>query len=219
MPTRSSGAYRYIGTAAPLTVRRCWLCHARRCRRWIEPSMRPRQAWVVAPVMLADAPDGEPEIILIATGSRLGLAVDAHETLVREGIRSRVVSMPSWDVFESQSQGLSRQRSAAADRGSRRGRAGLHVRLGTLCGTPVASSACIRSARRHRWRLRKIWLRARTRRRGGERGRCGTSMSLPGLEQHLRPSILPRIEVLVEHPGPAPRPTACETMNDGFALP
>jgi transketolase len=54
--------------------------------------------------VLADAPDGKPEIILIATGSELSLAVQAHETLVSQGIRSRVVSMPSWDVFEAQSQ-------------------------------------------------------------------------------------------------------------------
>ena len=54
--------------------------------------------------VLADAPDGRPDIILIATGSELSVAVQAHETLVSQGIRSRVVSMPSWDVFESQSQ-------------------------------------------------------------------------------------------------------------------
>jgi transketolase len=52
--------------------------------------------------VLADAPAGRPEIILIATGSELSLAVQAHETLVGEGIRSRVVSMPSWDIFEEQ---------------------------------------------------------------------------------------------------------------------
>jgi transketolase len=54
--------------------------------------------------VLADAEGGKPEIILIATGSELSLAVQAHETLVGEGIRSRVVSMPSWDIFELQSQ-------------------------------------------------------------------------------------------------------------------
>ena len=53
--------------------------------------------------VLADAPGGNPELILIATGSEVSLAVDAHETLVAEGIRSRVVSMPSWDIFEHQS--------------------------------------------------------------------------------------------------------------------
>jgi transketolase len=52
--------------------------------------------------ILADAPDGKPEVILIATGSELSLVVDAHETLTAQGIKSRVVSMPSWDVFELQ---------------------------------------------------------------------------------------------------------------------
>jgi transketolase len=54
--------------------------------------------------VLADAPGGSPEIILIATGSEVILAVNAHETLLAEGIRSRVVSMPSWDIFEHQTQ-------------------------------------------------------------------------------------------------------------------
>ncbi len=54
--------------------------------------------------VLADAPDGKPEIILIATGSEVVLAAQAHDKLVAEGIRSRVVSMPSWDVFEHQPQ-------------------------------------------------------------------------------------------------------------------
>ena len=54
--------------------------------------------------VLADPPDGNPEVILIATGSEISLAVDAHEHLLAEGVRSRVVSMPSWDIFEHQSQ-------------------------------------------------------------------------------------------------------------------
>jgi transketolase len=52
--------------------------------------------------VMADAPGGSPEVILIATGSELSLIVEAHETLVTQGIRSRVVSMPSWDIFEHQ---------------------------------------------------------------------------------------------------------------------
>jgi transketolase len=52
--------------------------------------------------ILADAPESNPEIILIASGSEVSVAVDAHETLLAEGIRSRVVSMPSWDIFERQ---------------------------------------------------------------------------------------------------------------------
>jgi transketolase len=52
--------------------------------------------------VLDDAPGGKPEVILIASGSELSLAVDAHEALLAEGIRSRVVSMPSWEIFENQ---------------------------------------------------------------------------------------------------------------------
>ena len=54
--------------------------------------------------VLADAPGGNPEVILIASGSEVSLAVDAHEKLLAEGIRSRVVSMPSWDIFDLQTQ-------------------------------------------------------------------------------------------------------------------
>src|SRR5437762_445792 len=54
--------------------------------------------------VLADAPGGKPEVILIASGSEVSLAVNAHETLLAEGIRSRVVSMPSWDIFDHQTQ-------------------------------------------------------------------------------------------------------------------
>jgi transketolase len=54
--------------------------------------------------VLAEAPGGDPQVILIATGSELSLAVGAHEKLVAEGIGSRVVSMPSWEIFEQQLQ-------------------------------------------------------------------------------------------------------------------
>jgi len=54
--------------------------------------------------VLADASRGNPEVILIASGSEVSLAIEAHEKLVGEGIRSRVVSMPSWDIFEHQTQ-------------------------------------------------------------------------------------------------------------------
>jgi transketolase len=54
--------------------------------------------------VLADPPGAKPELILIATGSEVSLCVQAHEELLAEGIRSRVVSMPSWDIFEHQTQ-------------------------------------------------------------------------------------------------------------------
>jgi len=53
--------------------------------------------------VLADAPGGAPEVLLLATGSEVAMCVEAHELLSRDGIRSRVVSMPSWELFEHQS--------------------------------------------------------------------------------------------------------------------
>jgi transketolase len=52
--------------------------------------------------VLADPGDGDPEVILIATGSDVALALDAHEELSGEGIRSRVVSLPCWELFDRQ---------------------------------------------------------------------------------------------------------------------
>jgi transketolase len=54
--------------------------------------------------VMADAPNGSPEIILIASGSEVALVLQAHEALAARGIRSRVVSMPSWEIFEQQPQ-------------------------------------------------------------------------------------------------------------------
>jgi transketolase len=51
--------------------------------------------------VLADS-DGEPEVILIATGSEVSLAVDAYEELRSDGVRARVVSLPSWYLFDLQ---------------------------------------------------------------------------------------------------------------------
>jgi transketolase len=52
--------------------------------------------------VLADANGGNPELILLATGSEVSLALGAHEQLGAEGVRSRVVSMPCWALFEQQ---------------------------------------------------------------------------------------------------------------------
>ena len=54
--------------------------------------------------VLADPPGGNPDVILIASGSELSLAVEAHGKLLAEGIRARVVSMPSWEIFDHQTQ-------------------------------------------------------------------------------------------------------------------
>jgi len=52
--------------------------------------------------ILADAPGGRPEVILIGTGSEVSLCVEAYEKLSTDGIKSRVVSMPSWRLFDQQ---------------------------------------------------------------------------------------------------------------------
>jgi transketolase len=52
--------------------------------------------------ILADAPNGQPEVILMATGSEVYLCVDAYEKLKTMGVKARVVSMPSWELFEHQ---------------------------------------------------------------------------------------------------------------------
>jgi transketolase len=52
--------------------------------------------------VLADPPDGEPEVILIATGSEVAMTVEAYEQLTADGVRARVVSMPSMQLFDKQ---------------------------------------------------------------------------------------------------------------------
>jgi transketolase len=60
-------------------------------------------AWLAkGAYVMADAKDGTPDLILIGTGSELALCVGAYETLRDEGVAVRVVSMPSWDLFEQQ---------------------------------------------------------------------------------------------------------------------
>jgi len=54
--------------------------------------------------VLADAPDGRPEVLLMASGSEVSLCVEAYEQLKKEGIKARAVSMPSWELFELQSE-------------------------------------------------------------------------------------------------------------------
>ncbi len=67
-------------------------------RKYAPASGAARGAYV-----LADGP-ARPQVILIASGSEVSLAIEAHEQLLSAGICSRVVSMPSWDVFERQAQ-------------------------------------------------------------------------------------------------------------------
>jgi len=52
--------------------------------------------------ILADAPNAHPEVILIGTGSEVSLCLEAYEQLTNEGVRARLVSMPSWELFDDQ---------------------------------------------------------------------------------------------------------------------
>ncbi len=52
--------------------------------------------------ILSDSSSGKPDVILIATGSEVHLALEAQEKLLAEGVKARVVSMPSWDLFDQQ---------------------------------------------------------------------------------------------------------------------
>ncbi len=54
--------------------------------------------------VLAEAEGGRPDVILIATGSEVPVALAARERLAQQGVRARVVNMPSWELFERQPQ-------------------------------------------------------------------------------------------------------------------
>jgi transketolase len=64
----------------------------------------PAAGLVQGAYVLADADGSTPEVVLIATGSEVSIALDAHVRLTKDGIRSRVVSMPCWELFDAQPQ-------------------------------------------------------------------------------------------------------------------
>ncbi len=84
---------------------------------------------------LIDAPNGKPDVILMATGSEVSLCTEAFDKLAAEGIHARVVSMPSWELFEHQSQEY-RDSSVIppSDYQTCRRRTGVHHGLGALYG-------------------------------------------------------------------------------------
>ena len=98
--------------------------------------------------------DGKPAVILIGTGSEVALCVDAYETLKREGIAARVVSMPSWELFEQQDQAYRDSVLPPAITARVSVEAGSVHRLGPLCRRRRApGSACAHSAPRRRSRI------------------------------------------------------------------
>ena len=102
--------------------------------------------------MLADADDGKPDVILLATGSEVSLCVAAYEQLNAEGIKARVVSMPSWELFEQQPDVRLSRRGAAASRSRRASPSNRPRRSGgrVMSGPRVRASGCTPSAPRPR---------------------------------------------------------------------
>ncbi len=67
-----------------------------------ETQERARDGFPRGGYVLADPPDGEPQALLLASGSEIAPAIEAHRTLLEEGIATRVVSMPCWSRFDAQ---------------------------------------------------------------------------------------------------------------------
>ena len=127
--------------------------------------------------VLADAEGGNPQVILIGTGSEVSLCVAAHEQLKKEGIRSRVVSMPSWELFDDQPKeyrdSVLPPSVTARVSWSRRRR----WDRSAMSARPGRSSACARSARRRRSRsCRRSSASSRSGRGGGQVGDDGVAV-------------------------------------------
>ena len=95
-------------------------------------AMAPAAGLAQGAYVLVESAGPAPELILIATGSEVALALDAHARLTGEGLASRVVSMPCWELFESQPQSYRDSVLPPAVRARVSVEAGVVVRLGTL---------------------------------------------------------------------------------------
>ncbi|MDR3438597.1 MAG: transketolase [Telmatospirillum sp.] len=88
---------------APLTDRPACLVLSRQALPTIDRTRYGAAAGLArGAYVLADAADGKPEILLIGTGSEVALCLATYETLTRDGVAARVVSLPSWELFEEQ---------------------------------------------------------------------------------------------------------------------
>ena len=103
--------------------------------------------------VLADADDRRPQVLLLATGSEVSLCLDAYEKLKAEGIKARVVSMPSWEIFERYCRDHPEYREQVLPR-SVTARVSVEeastLGWARYVGSSGLASASTRSARRHR---------------------------------------------------------------------
>ena len=96
--------------------------------------------------VLADAPNGKPDLVLIGTGSEVGLVVAARQKLAEQKIQARVVSMPSWELFDLQPSEYRESVLPSVDSAAAGSGGGTAARVAPLC----------RRQRRRYWN-RAIW--------------------------------------------------------------
>ncbi len=82
--------------------------------------------------VLSEAANGQPDVLLLATGSEVSLCISAQAELAKHGIHARVVSMPSWKLFRGSRRGLSGIGPSLRRPRPRLRRTGRTLRLGTL---------------------------------------------------------------------------------------
>ena len=125
--------------------------------------------------VLADAEGGDPELILIATGSEVALAIDAYEELSADGVRARVVSLPSWSIFDRQDEEYREVRVAERCHRPRLDRGGIDPGLGSLrryCGADDRN-AHVRLLGPAEGRAERVWIHAGEGRRDRPRSARG----------------------------------------------
>jgi transketolase len=80
----------------------CMICSRQNLATLDRTKYAPASGVAKGAYVLGDAPGGNPDVILMATGSEVQLVVEVYEKLIAEGVKARVVSMPSWELFEQQ---------------------------------------------------------------------------------------------------------------------
>jgi transketolase len=83
----------------------CLILSRQNCPTLDRTKYAPASGLAKGAYVLADSPGGKPDVMLLATGSEVSLCVEAYEKLKAQGVKARVVSMPSWELFERQDQG------------------------------------------------------------------------------------------------------------------
>ena len=137
-----------------------------------DPDGVPRDAIERGAYVLRDSEGGDPELILMATGTEVHIAHDALKILADEGVKVRLVSMPCLDRFEVQDQAYRDSVLPPSGQGARRGRGGRRAGLAPLGGRRRRGGrdARLRRLRPRQSALRALWLHGGEGRRSGATG-------------------------------------------------